>query len=80
MSDDQRTTETLGLEEDYELIGELGRGGVSIVYLARERLLGREVAIKVIRERYLRDTEAVARLEREAQTLARISHPHIVTL
>ncbi|CAN5754399.1 hypothetical protein BH23GEM5_BH23GEM5_05580 [soil metagenome] len=69
-----------GLEGEYEIIGELGRGGISVVYLARERLLGREVAIKVIRDQYLRDAEAVARMEREAQTLARIHHPNIVTL
>lgn len=80
MRDNNGLAMTIGVEDEYELIGELGRGGASVVYLARERLLGREVAIKIIRERYLKDDEAIARLEREAQTLARLSHPNIVTL
>jgi TonB family protein len=65
------------LDSDYEILSELGRGGVSIVYLARDRHLGRDVAIKVIRDAYADDPEALARLEREARTLARLNHPGI---
>jgi len=65
------------LDADYEILSELGRGGVSIVYLARDRQLGRDVAIKVIRDAYADDPEALARLEREARTLARLNHPGI---
>ncbi len=69
-----------GIEDQYEIIGELGRGGTSIVYLARERELGREVALKVIRDQYLHDAEAMGRFEREAKTLAQLEHPNIITL
>ncbi len=70
----------LGLDAEYEILAELGRGGVSVVYLARDRVLGREVAIKVIREAHLEDDEAITRLEREARVLASLQHPNIVTL
>lgn len=69
-----------GIEDEYEIIGELGRGGIAVVYLARDRELGREVAIKVIRDQYLQDPEAMARFEREARTLAQLQHPNIITL
>jgi len=65
---------------DYEILAELGRGGVSVVYRARERELERDVAIKVVRNRFLEDTEAMARVDREARTLAHLHHPNIVTL
>src|SRR5215207_4792889 len=68
------------LENDYHLIGELGRGGMAVVYLARDRALGRSVAIKVIRARYVEDAEAMARFAREARTAAQLQHPNIVTL
>lgn len=69
-----------GFGAEYEIIGELGRGGISVVYLARDRELDREVAIKVIRDQFLDDTEANARFEREARTLARLQHPNIVAI
>ena len=68
------------LEEDYEILGELGRGGTAIVYRARERELGRDVAIKVVRSTHLDDQEAVARLQREAKLVAQLRHPNIVPL
>lgn len=68
------------LEGDFDLVRELGRGATSIVYLARDRGLGRDVAIKLIRPSYLQDEEAVARLEREAQTVGKLQHPNIVLL
>jgi TonB family protein len=68
------------LTGEYEIIGELGRGGTSIVYRARERELGREVAIKVVRSSHTDDTEAVARLAREAKLVAMLRHPNIVPL
>jgi eukaryotic-like serine/threonine-protein kinase len=61
----------------YELVREIGRGGMGIVYLARQSSLGREVAIKVIR----RDTagrRANVRFLAEAESVAAIDHPHIV--
>jgi alpha-tubulin suppressor-like RCC1 family protein len=68
------------LDEAYEIVRELGRGGTAVVYLARERELGREVAIKVIRSTYVEDEEAAARLEREARTVGGLQHPNIVML
>ncbi|MBL8983834.1 MAG: protein kinase, partial [Gemmatimonadetes bacterium] len=68
------------LSEEYEYLGELGRGGMAVVYRARERALGREVAVKVVRPRFHADEEAVSRLAREARTVAQLEHPNIVSL
>jgi serine/threonine-protein kinase len=68
------------LADDYELIRELGRGGTAVVYLARERDLGRLVAIKLIHPSYVQDEEAMARMVREAKTISRLQHPNIVML
>lgn len=66
------------LEKEYEVLGELGRGGTAVVYRARERELGRDVAIKVVRS--TDDGEAVARLAREAKLVAALRHPNVVPL
>src|SRR4030095_12350808 len=66
------------LENDYELIRELGQGGMAAVYLARQRKTGRLVAIKAIRARYLDDADALRRFAREARTVAGLDHPNIV--
>jgi serine/threonine protein kinase/alpha-tubulin suppressor-like RCC1 family protein len=66
------------LDAEYEIIRELGRGGTALVYLARERATGDEVAIKVIRSRYIDDEEAQARFAREARVVAQLHHPNIV--
>lgn len=69
------------LSDEYTLLGELGRGGNAIVYKARDRALFRDVAIKVVRPRFAATAdEAIARLEREARTVARLQHPNIVTV
>jgi alpha-tubulin suppressor-like RCC1 family protein/serine/threonine protein kinase len=68
------------LNDEYEFLGELGRGGMAVVYRARERALAREVAVKVVRPRFHADEEAVARLAREARTVAQLEHPNIVSL
>jgi uncharacterized protein YecT (DUF1311 family)/tRNA A-37 threonylcarbamoyl transferase component Bud32 len=66
------------LEREYELIRELGQGGMAAVYLARRRLSGRLVAIKAIRGRYVDDPDAIQRFAREARTVAGLDHPNIV--
>ena len=66
------------LDADYTLLGELGRGGMAVVFRARDRELGREVAVKVVRPRFAADEEAVARLAREARTVAQLEHSNIV--
>ncbi len=64
---------------DYELLELVGEGGMGIVYRARQRSLGRIVAVKVLRPE-LRSERAWARFRREAKTVARLTHPNIVKL
>lgn len=68
------------LDAEYVQLGELGRGGMAVVFRARDRELGRDVAIKVVKPRFSADDEAVARLVREAKTVAQLQHPNIVSL
>ena len=64
--------------EKYELLEEIGHGGMATVYRALDRRLGREVAVKLI-HRHLRDNEeAAARFLREAKAIAKLRHPNIV--
>jgi alpha-tubulin suppressor-like RCC1 family protein/predicted Ser/Thr protein kinase len=66
------------LAEDYEIIRELGRGGTAVVFLARERATGDDVAIKLVRAQFADDDEARARLAREARFVAQLDHPNVV--
>ncbi len=66
------------LPERYEPLGVLGRGGMAVVYRARDRQLGREVALKRLRDDLRLDPEASARFRREAEAAARLAHPGIV--
>jgi tetratricopeptide (TPR) repeat protein/predicted Ser/Thr protein kinase len=61
----------------YRVTGELGRGGMGVVYRAHDPTLDRTVAIKLVRPTRA-DSEARARLAREARVLARLSHPNVV--
>ncbi len=62
----------------YELVGELARGGVGVVHRGRDNDLGRDVALKVLREEYLANPELVRRFVEEAQIGAQLQHPGIV--
>ncbi len=64
----------------YEIVAPLGVGGMGEVYRARDSRLGREVAMKVLPEAFAGDAERLARLEREARTVAGLNHPNIVVL
>ena len=64
--------------DKYELISVLGHGGMATVYRARDRRLGREVAVKVIHRHLRDDLEIAARFVREARTVAKLHHPNIV--
>src|SRR4051812_24379876 len=68
------------LADDYEIYEELGRGGMAIVFRARERALDREVAIKVLPGRLALDKDFVERFEHEARTAAKLEHPNIVPI
>ena len=63
--------------EHYELLKEIGRGGMGIVYLARQRPLERLVAVKVLRSTAIRESER-ARFQREAELAANLQHANIV--
>jgi serine/threonine-protein kinase len=64
----------------YELLAELGRGAFGVVYQARQRRLGRVVALKVLRDGALADAEQRARFQAEAEVVARLHHPNVVQI
>src|SRR5690606_24208120 len=64
----------------YELLGPLGAGGMGEVFRARDKRLGRDVAIKILAEPFKLDPERRALFEREARVLASLNHPNIATL
>jgi serine/threonine protein kinase len=68
------------LNEEYEILEELGRGGMAIVFRAREKFLDREVAIKVLPFSLGFDKEFVERFQREARTAAKLEHPAIIPI
>ncbi len=68
------------LEDEYTIEGEIGRGGMGVVYVARDLKLKRRVAIKVLPPELAYRSEIRERFTREAQTAARLSHPHIVPI
>jgi tetratricopeptide (TPR) repeat protein len=85
--------DTLTLDEDlvldltqdgelqrYEMIQEIGRGGMGIVYKARDKKLDRLVAFKMLHPEYNRDPKVVLFFKREAQAVASLNQPNIVTL
>jgi eukaryotic-like serine/threonine-protein kinase len=61
----------------YEVVAQLGAGGMGEVYRARDTKLGRDVAIKVLPPSFVNNPERIARFQREAQILATLNHPHI---
>ncbi|HEV3472440.1 MAG TPA: Stk1 family PASTA domain-containing Ser/Thr kinase [Actinomycetota bacterium] len=64
----------------YAVLERVGSGGMAEVYRARDDLLGREVAIKVLHERFSKDRSFVERFRREAQSAANLNHPNVVSL
>ncbi len=72
-----RTDSTLG---HYQLIREIGRGGMGIVYLANDTRLGRQVALKLLLEKLTKDAARVRRFQREARAVSALNHPNIITI
>jgi serine/threonine-protein kinase len=68
------------IAERYELLELVGSGGMSSVYKAHDRLLERNVALKVLHPHFGDDAEYVERFRREARAVAQLSHPNIVTV
>src|SRR5689334_20142296 len=74
----ERLTQALG--PAYTIEGEIGRGGMGVVYMARDERLKRKVAVKVLPPDLAFREEIRLRFLREAETAARLSHPHIVPI
>jgi serine/threonine-protein kinase len=64
----------------YEILAQIGAGGMGEVYRARDTKLGRDVAMKVLPEAFARDAERMARFQREAKVLASLNHTNITTI
>lgn len=70
--------EQIILDKRYELLEHIGSGGMAEVYKAKDLILERLVAVKILNSQYAGDTEFVQRFHREARGAARLSHPNIV--
>lgn len=68
------------LDGRYALEMLIGSGGMADVYRAKDQLLERTVAVKILHQQYENDTEFIARFQREAKAAARITHPNIVNV
>src|SRR6202022_4591960 len=64
----------------YEVVAQIGAGGMGEVYQAHDTKLGRDVAIKVLPADFINDVERLARFQREARMLAALNHPNIATI
>ncbi len=71
--------ETL-LNQRYELVAQQGSGGMSVIYRALDRSLGRIVAIKILRPNLTKDPAFLSKFQQEARSIAKMAHPNIVTV
>lgn len=72
--------EMTGLFPDLEILKLLGRGGMGVVYLARQKRLDRLVALKILSPRFSRNAAFAERFAREARAMAMLNHPHVVAV
>ena len=68
------------LANRYEILEKVGDGGMALVYSAKDHLLSRVVAVKVLRSQFADDEQFVERFRREARSAASLSHPNIVNI
>ena len=68
------------LQDRYEILEQIGSGGMSVVYKAKCHKLNRFVAIKVLKEEFCDDSNFVSKFKMEAQAAAGLSHPNIVSV
>src|SRR5918998_6826670 len=68
------------IDNRYELRRLVGSGGMADVHLAHDEILGRDVALKLLKDHYAEDKEFVERFRREARNAAALSHPNIVPI
>lgn len=64
----------------YEILQEAGNGGMATVYKAKDHVLNRFVAVKVLKDEYTTDADFIKRFNTEAQSAASLSHPNIVSI
>ena len=64
----------------YEIIEKIGNGGMSTVYKAIDKILKRNVAVKILKDEFTTDDEFIRRFEAEAQSAARLTHANIVSI
>jgi len=64
----------------YEVVAQIGAGGMGEVYRAHDTKLGRDVAIKVLPEAFAHDADRLSRFQREAKMLASFNNPNIATI
>ncbi len=68
------------LAAKYEILEEIGRGGMAVVFKAIQKNLNRPVALKVLPQAFTHDREFLERFHREARSAAQLNHPNIVTI
>ena len=64
----------------YEILKEVGNGGMATVYKAKDHVLNRNVAVKVLKDEFTTDSDFIKRFNSEAQAAANLQHPNIVSI
>ena len=73
-------TKGMYVADRYEILDKVGAGGMSDVYKAKDHILSREVAVKVLKQEFAEDVTFVTKFRTEAQSAAGLEHPNIVNI